>query len=49
MKPEDRDQVLKDFHDAPLGGHVGGKRMIKRMNPLFTWENMRRDILNYVK
>ncbi|XP_052567398.1 uncharacterized protein LOC128093728 [Culex pipiens pallens] len=49
VKPEDRDQVLKDFHDAPLGGHVGGKRMIKRMSPLFTWENMRRDVLNYVK
>lgn len=49
VKPEDRDQVLKDFHDAPLGGHVGGKRMLKRISPLFTWENMKRDVLNYVK
>ena len=49
VKPEDREQVLKDFHDAPLGGHVGGKRMLKRMSPLYTWENMKRDVLNYVK
>lgn len=49
VKPEDRDRVLQDFHDAPLGGHVGGKRMLKRISPLFTWDNMKRDVLNYVK
>lgn len=42
VKPEDRDQVLKGFHDAPLGGHVGGKKMLKRMKPFFTWESRSR-------
>ncbi|XP_058448821.1 uncharacterized protein LOC131428795 [Malaya genurostris] len=46
---EDRETVLKEFHDSPLGGHVGSKRMRMRMSPLFQWKNMRQDIENYVK
>ncbi|XP_062701336.1 uncharacterized protein LOC134285160 [Aedes albopictus] len=49
VTPEERETVLQEFHDSPLGGHVGSKRMLKRINPLFKWENMRRDIENYVK
>lgn len=49
VSPEERETVLEEFHDCPLGGHVGCKRMLKRINPLFKWENMRRDIENYVK
>ncbi|XP_058455232.1 uncharacterized protein LOC131432752 [Malaya genurostris] len=46
---KDRETTLKEFLDAPLGGHVGSKRMLKRMSPLFRWTNMRKDIENYVK
>lgn len=49
VKVEDRETVLKEFHDAPLGGHVGGKRMLKRISPLFKWDNMKRDVENYVR
>uniref|UniRef100_A0ABM1XJY4 RNA-directed DNA polymerase n=1 Tax=Aedes albopictus TaxID=7160 RepID=A0ABM1XJY4_AEDAL len=49
VEPENRATVLKEFHDAPLGGHVGSERMLKRLRPLFIWENMKRDIQNYVR
>lgn len=41
--------ILYEFHDAPLGGHVGAKRMHKKIALLYEWPNMRRDIENYVK
>ena len=49
VRPEDRETVLKEFHDCPLGGHVGSKRMLKRISPMFQWDNMRKDVENYVK
>lgn len=48
-KQEEIEEILFEFHDAPLGGHVGAKRMKKRIGTLFTWPNMTRDIDNYVK
>lgn len=41
--------ILHEFHDAPLGGHVGAKRMKKRISTIFSWKNMKRDVENYVK
>lgn len=49
VPPQERETVLTEFHDSPLGGHVGAKRMLKRFSPMFQWENMRKDIENYVK
>lgn len=41
--------ILQEFHDAPLGGHIGSHRMIKRISQAYFWKNMNRDILNYVR
>ena len=49
VQNEDVQTILSEFHDAPLGGHVGGKRMRKRIGALFTWPHMRRDIENYCR
>ena len=49
VKSEEIETILREFHDAPLGGHVGAKRMLNRIKTLYTWSNMRRDVENYVK
>jgi len=41
--------LLKEFHDAPLGGHVGVRRMKKRIREMFYWKNMYKDIERYVR
>ena len=41
--------VLQEFHDAPLGGHVGVRRMKKRIKALFFWRGMDSDIEGYVR
>ena len=46
---EEVDIILNEFHDAPLGGHVGAKRMRQKIGSLYAWPNMRRDIENYVR
>ena len=46
---EEVDTILNEFHDAPLGGHVGAKRMRQKIGALYVWPNMRRDIENYVR
>ena len=44
VKSEEVETILREFHDAPLGGHVGAKRMLRRIKTLFTWHNMRGDV-----
>lgn len=42
-------EVLKMFHDTPLGGHQGVKRTIKRIQEQYKWQNMAKDIEAYIK
>lgn len=49
VSPDEVETVLREFHDAPLGGHIGAKRMRKRVGLVYHWKNMRRDIENYVR
>lgn len=45
----DRKQLLKDFHDNPLVGHQGTKRMANKMSLEYKWPSIRKDISNYVR
>lgn len=45
----DRLQLLKDFHDAPLAGHQGIKRMAHKLSLKYKWPNIRKDIRLYVQ
>lgn len=42
-------QILKDNHDLPIAGHLGGTRMLKRIQEKYYWKGMRSDVENYVK
>lgn len=43
------EQVLKDFHTLPTGGHQGASRTIKRIKKEFFWPGMSNDIVKYIK
>ena len=40
---------MKEFHDSPLAGHPGVKRMKKLMEKVVFWEGMNEDIEKYVE
>lgn len=40
--------VLWWFHASPLGGHIGTKRLIRRLNQYFSWPKMPQDATTYV-
>jgi RNase H-like domain found in reverse transcriptase/Integrase zinc binding domain/Reverse transcriptase (RNA-dependent DNA polymerase) len=40
---------MKEFHDSPLAGHPGVKRMKKLMEKVVSWEGMNEDIEKYVE
>lgn len=41
-------QLLKEFHDSPLGGHSGVLRTYKRLAQQFYWPSMYQSIQKYV-
>ena len=41
--------VLGQVHDAPLGGHLGGDKMLSKIQDFYYWVNMRRDIREYCR
>lgn len=46
---QDIQLILKEYHDNPLGGHQGTKRMLSRIGNKFMWKGMKKTIEEYVK
>lgn len=42
-------QILKEFHSGPLGGHQGQRRTLLKIQEKYYWENMARDVNQYVQ
>lgn len=42
-------QILKLFHETPVGGHLGTNRLYRKVKTLYTWPNMKKRIDDYVK
>jgi len=40
--------ILKEFHDSPVGGHLGIAKTVERICSQFYWPNMQRVIRDYV-
>lgn len=47
--PKEIEEVIKASHDSPLGGHQGIIRTYKRIQRQFRWDNMMKDIENYIR
>lgn len=47
--PKEIKSVLKDFHDGPLGGHLGWQKTLERIRRQFSWKGMYGDVKRYVR
>lgn len=43
-----RQELMREFHDSPFGGHSGFLRTYKRLSSLVYWKGMKKDIQEYV-
>lgn len=39
---------LKEFHESPVGGHVGITKTFKRLAENFYWDHMRREVQEFI-
>lgn len=46
---EEKREILKEYHDSILAGHRGVNQTTSKIKQVFFWENMSRDINNYVQ
>lgn len=46
---EDKREILKVYHDSIIAGHRGVNQTTYKIRQVFNWENMNRDIDNYVQ
>jgi hypothetical protein len=46
---EKKQQILYEYHDAPLGGHRGMNKTYKAMKAKFSWPHMKKEIEEYIK
>lgn len=44
-----RQEILKEFHQCPLGGHEGMNRTYQRIKMYHDWEGMKKDIEDYIR
>lgn len=42
-------QVLEDFHNSPLAGHQGIRRMANKIGQQYKWIGLRKDVQDYVR
>jgi hypothetical protein len=46
---EAQDAVLQTMHNSGLGGHSGNLVTYQKINQLFAWPNMRKDIEKFMQ
>lgn len=45
---QEKRQLLKEYHDNPLGGHQGHHRTLNALKLKYCWPNMKRDVIEYI-
>lgn len=48
-KGELRDLLLREFHNSIFGVHSGILRTFKRISQLFTWPELKKDVVKFVR
>lgn len=41
-------EIIREFHESPLGGHQGMNRTLKRIQLYYDWPGMSRDVEEYI-
>jgi len=45
---EEKQQILYEYHDAPIGGHQGVQRTINRIRLTHNWRGLTKDVEQYI-
>jgi len=46
---DEKNKIIKEYHDTLIGGHQGTSRTIKRLKLKYQWKNLKQDVANYIK
>lgn len=46
---ENREQIIKEMHECPFGGHQGVNRTVERIKLYTSWPNMVDDVTKFIK
>jgi hypothetical protein len=46
---EERLKIIEEYHVTPSGGHAGYSRTIKKLKLNFSWENLNKEVKNFIK
>jgi hypothetical protein len=46
---EEKGKILQEFHQSPMGGHLGMNRTFERIKLYTSWPGMKQEIENYVR
>jgi len=49
LTEEEKVQILKEYHDAPIGGHQGTERTLRRIRLKYNWPGITKDVEEYIK
>ena len=49
LTKEEKQAILKEMHNKPLGGHLGMNRTYERMKLFTTWPGMKQELEEYIK
>lgn len=47
--PEEKLQIIEEFHSGVLGGHQGISRTVKRIKMQHSWKGLKTDVVDYIK
>ena len=49
ISKEERRRILQEFHEPPIGGHLGMNRTLDRLKLYTSWSGMKQDIEDYIR
>jgi hypothetical protein len=49
LTEEEKRKVLQEFHEQPIGGHLGMNRTFDRLEEYISWPGMKKEIEDYVR
>ena len=49
LTEEEKMKILQEFHEQPIGGHLGMNRTFDRLKQYISWPGMKKEIEDYVR
>ena len=49
LSEKEKLEILKEFHDSPIGGHAGIIHTHRKLKQFINWPGMKNDVENYIR